>query len=277
MKLSYISLSLAAGSALVQAATICILQKRKLRSSFPLFFAYSIFGVVAAVVGVADYLYSCSGPYWYLYFALNALFIALEFGIMYEVIVSVLKPYSALIDLGTLLFRWAALFLLSAAALTAVATSGAESGRLVAAVTVTERSMRLMQCGLLMLFFLFEKRLGLSWRNPPISLGLGLGASAAFGLIVAYLRHTSTWGFIGILDNASYFAIVTFWACCFMLAETQRKSVLDSPSRLIFQRWNEALLASPFVGGNQAFAASESFLPSVERTVERVMSRKMSD
>jgi hypothetical protein len=45
---------------------------------------------------------------------------------------------------------------------------------------------------------------------------------------------------------------------------------------LIFQRWNEALISYQH-GGDLAFAPSESFLPSVERTVERVMARKMTN
>jgi hypothetical protein len=52
--------------------------------------------------------------------------------------------------------------------------------------------------------------------------------------------------------------------------------VLDSPSRLIFQRWNEALTTYS-VRGEMAFAASgvESFLPGVEQTVDRVLARKI--
>jgi hypothetical protein len=55
-----------------------------------------------------------------------------------------------------------------------------------------------------------------------------------------------------------------------------RSNVLESPRRLIFQRWNEALLTHS-VRGEMAFAGSgmESVLPGVEQTVERVLARKI--
>src|SRR5262249_3101999 len=166
----------------------------------------------------------------------------LEFGVMYEIFTNIVKPYSALVDLGRMLFRWAGAFLLIAALFVAAATVGPQSTKLFAAVTLVERSLRLIQCGFLLLFFLFERRLGLSWRTPSVSIALGLGTSAAVGLIVSYLRdHFTAATAMGFLDNASYLAIVIFWVTCFALPQPVRKNVLDSPSRLIFQRWNEAL------------------------------------
>ena len=77
----------------------------------------------------------------------------LEFGVLYELLVNALKPYSALIDLGKMLFRWAAVFLILAAFLTAFATTGSGNNKLVAASELLQRTVRLMQCGLLLLFF----------------------------------------------------------------------------------------------------------------------------
>jgi len=83
-------------------------------------------------------------------------------------------------------------------------------------------------------------------------------------------------GAINLLDNFSSTAIVVFWAVCLYLPEPQKRNVLDSPAKLIFQRWNEALMATPFASqGGAMVAQMDSFLPSVERTVERVMARKM--
>ncbi len=52
---------------------------------------------------------------------------------------------------------------------------------------------------------------------------------------------------------------------------------LNLLSKLIFQRWNEVLVSTPF--GSSAATASmghlDSFLPNVEQTVDRVMARKM--
>ena len=84
----------------------------------------------------------------------------LEFAVLYELLVNALKPYSALIDLGKMLFRWAAVFLVLAALLTALATTGSGSNKMVAACELLQRTVRLMQCGLLLLFLGWKSVLG---------------------------------------------------------------------------------------------------------------------
>ena len=273
----WLPVDLAIASALAQAFVAVLMYRRKLRSEFPMFFTYNIYGVFMVAVCLAVYAYSCCSPqYEYIYMATNTLLIGLEFMLMYEVIVNTLKPYSALIDLVKMLFRWAAVCLIVSALLTAAATGGPQGQKLFAAINIAEKSVRLLQCGLLLLFFFFERRLGLSWKTRSISIAIGLGVSAASGLIVAYLRGITDHPALGILDNASYLGIVVFWAYCFTLKQPERKTVLDSPSKLIFQRWNEALMASPFSGTpNMAMATADPFLPGVEKTVDRILSRKM--
>ena len=215
-----------------------------------------------------------------MYWVLNTILMLLEFGIMYEVFVHAVQPYAGLIDLAKMLFGWAALFLLLAASLTAFSTGGSHLLKCVAATAYLDRGLRMMQCGLLILFFLFEKRLGLSWRSYSVCTALGLGIVAASELSITFLRtEYPAWGLsLDLVANAVYFGTVLAWVACFRLPQPERKTVLDSPAKLIFQRWNDALLATPFANhGGTAVAQMDSFLPNVEKTVERVMARKMSN
>lgn len=278
-----VSTSLNVLAVLVQVSIVAMMMGRKIRAAFPLFFAYNIAASLVGMILIVSYTFlfsEHSHSYFWIYWGLNALIMAFEFGVMYEVFVSALKPYDGLIDLGKLLFRWAAVFLFIAAILTAIATNGGTGAKCVAAVALVERGIRLMQCGLLLLFFLFERRLGLSWRSRSVSIALGLGACSALTLCFAYMRmRAASWAVtLDLLDNVQYVAVAAFWAVCLYLPEPARKNVLDSPSKLIFQRWNEALMASPFSASTNLALASnglDCFLPSVERTVERVLSRKM--
>jgi hypothetical protein len=279
----WIPVGLAIASAMAQLLILGILIKKKLRSDFRIFFTYNVVAVLMTAVSVITYIWLClscspggADAYNYVYWTVNASFMVLEFGVMYEVFANIVKPYSALIDLGKMLFRWAGVFLLIGALVTAIATVGPQSSKLFAAMTLMERSLRLMQCGLLLLFFLFERRLSLSWLSPNVSIALGLGTAAGIGLIISYLRSRNpTSVALGLFDNAAYLAVVIFWATCLALPQAHRKNVLDSPSRLIFQRWNEALQATPLVHGKgTALASVESFLPGIEKTVDRVMARK---
>lgn len=260
----------------VQAFTLRILNQRKLRSDFPVFFRYSVFCTIGCAITLIPFVVSCP-QYFYVYWVLTAITMILEFGVLYELLVNALKPYSALIDLGKMLFRWAAVFLILAALLTAFATAGSGNNKIIAASELLQRTVRLMQCGLLLLFFGLEKRLGLSWRTHSMSIALGLGIYAGVDLSTTYLidRLPALTGVFQILTNLVYLGAASLWAYSLAKPEPARSNVLDSPSRLIFQRWNEALNTYS-VRGEMAFASgAESFLPGVEQTVERVLARKI--
>ena len=276
----FVSMAAVLLTSAMQAFLFGILAKKGLRKTFPLFSyyiaAYAVSNIVLTVADIA------SGPasilYFYLYWILNTVLMLLGFGIMYEVFVHAVKPYSGLIDLAKMLFGWAALFLLLAAGLTAFSTAGSHVDRCIAATAYLERGLLLMQCGLLILFFIFERRLGLAWRSHSVCIALGLGVAAAAQLSGTFLStHYPAWGVtIDLVCNVVNLGIVVMWLACFKLPQPQRKNVLDSPSRLIFQRWNEALL-SYGARGEMAIQANsmESFLPGVEQTVDRVLARKM--
>ena len=202
----------------------------------------------------------------------------LEFGVLYELLVNALKPYSALIDLGKMLFRWAAVFLVLARFLPHSPPPGPETTRWLPRSELLQRTVRLMQCGLLLLFFGLEKRLGLSWRTHSMSIAMGLGIYAGVDLSTTYLidRLPALAGAFQIFTNLVYLGATSLWAYSLAKPEPARSNVLDSPRRLIFQRWNEALLTHT-VRGEMAFASGgmESFLPGVEQTVDRVLARKI--
>lgn len=265
--------------AAVQGFTLRIMRNRKMLSDFPVFFRYSAFCAVASLVSLLPYVLYCSSDlYFYGYWVITTGTMVLEFAVLYELLVNALKPYAALIDLGKMLFRWAAVFLILAALLTAFATAGSGNSKLIAASDLLQRTVRLMQCGLLLLFFGLEKRLGLSWRTHSMSIALGLGVYAGIDLSTSYLidRVPAMTNALHILTNLVYLGASSLWAYSLANAEPARGNVLDSPRRLIFQRWNEALLTHS-VRGEMAFASSgvESFLPGVEQTVERVLARKI--
>lgn len=278
MNMSLQQLIPSAGALLFQIALLRIFVKRNLKARFPVFFYFLGLEALTLVTVLVIGPHLPSKVYFYVYWGLNALLMVLTFGVLFEVFVNTLKPFSGLIDLGKLLFAWAAGFLLIASVLTAIATTGHQSEKLCAAMNLVARSVGLMQCGLLFLFLLFEKRLGLSWRNNGMTIALALGTSAALDLISSLVsERVPAWSSaLSTFDAFSYMAVFGFWLVMFAIPEPARKSVQDSPMRLIFQRWNDTLLSTPFVSQNNlAMASMDSFLPNVESTVERVMARKM--
>ena len=271
----FITLAIVAGA--IQGFTLRILNQRKLRTEFPVFFRYSAICIATYILSLVPYIFFCP-QFFYVYWVLTGITMVFEFWVLYELLVNALKPYSALIDLGKMLFRWAAVFLVLAALLTAFATAGSGNNKMIAAMELLQRTVRLMQCGLLLLFFGLEKRLGLSWRTHSMSIALGLGIYAGVDLSTTYLidRLPALTVVFQTLTTLVYLSAASLWAYSLAKPEPARGNVLDSPRRLIFQRWNEALLTHT-VRGEMAFAGSgmESFLPGVEQTVERVLARKI--
>lgn len=259
----------------LQIAVVTIMVTRKFRSVFPMFFAFTALSLTILLLQVA----LVSHLNFYLYWILEGAKTVLSFAIVYEVFVHILKSYPALVDLGKLLFRWAFVFLAIASFLTAFATEGTEVTKAVAAICLLEKASQLMMCGLMLLFILFEGRLGLSWRSPAVAIVLGFGVNASLVLAKSFVEgrfHDAMYA-LDIATAMVCVAIYGGWFACFALPQPERRTAQDSPTRLILQRWNEALMATPLVPrrGQVTFAPVESFLPGVEQTVERVMARKM--
>lgn len=262
----------------LQVAILRLMIRRKLRSQFPGFFYYVGFNALATI------LFQVFGrwfphEYAFVYWAATAISMLLCFWIFYEVFITILKPYTALIDLGKLLFRWAIIFLLIGSFVTALSTAGSGYSRICAVILLLEHCIQLMQCGMLLLLLTFDSRLGLSWRSSGLSIGFGVGVFAAWDLTITYVaaHFPQQQHLFDVLNGFISVGSYSYWAAVLAFPEPARKSVLDSPSRLIFQRWNDALLASPLVRrSNEVGLPVESFLPGVERAVERVMARRIS-
>lgn len=275
--LGWISVGLGLVIAVARLVILAYLAKQgRSDSEFSTFRAWMVLGSLIVFLGLPALFFASCQQYFYVYWVLGFLYLILEFGVIYELAVNALKPYSALIDLAKLVFTWALAFLLIVASITAITTVGNHTTKSYAVVAVLERSLRLIESGILLLFFLFQNRLGLSWLSKNLSIALGLGITAIVDLVCSYCKANFP-NQLNLIDSAYsllFIGVLTYWTYCFVYnKETQKSNVLNSPNRLIFQRWNEALVG--YQQGDFAFAPSESFLPSVERTVERVMARKM--
>jgi len=260
----------------MEITVMALMIKRKLRASYPLFFSFLGLNILTIVTVLPVYFYA-SSQYFNVYWSATTVLMLLGFAVLYEVFINVLKPFSAVIDLAKMLFGWAALFLLLAAFLTALVTTGPNARKLVMAVDLCDRCVHLMQCGLLMLLILFEKRLNFSWRNSGMCIALGLGANAAIDLVVSYgqSHFPALTTRFDALNNIAFIAILAFWALRLKTTESAPATAASSPSRVILQRWNDALISYKY--GDLALSSSsvDSFLPGVEKTVERVLARKI--
>jgi hypothetical protein len=80
---------------------------------------------------------------------------------------------------------------------------------------------------------------------------------------------------LDLANGIVFTAVLCFWAVRLYAREAAPKTAANSPSRLIIQRWNDALIS--YRQGDLAMSSvgMNSFLPGVEQTVDRVLARKM--
>jgi|SRR5579884_782478 len=242
--------------------------KRKLYRNFPYFFAYIVAQLLIFAALFPAYLMDASTFYFFAYWATTAMSVALGFKVIHEIFLDIFRPYYTLKDLGSVLFKWAGLvMLLVAGVMSASSRVGPnDPDPLIQAILTLQRSVRVVQCGLVFFLLVFSKYLGISWKQRSFGIALGFGGFATIELCVIAL---CSGGYISqmTLNLANMWAynlaIVSWIAYCFMNSPARERS----ETLLKSQRWEQSLtdLQHP--------EASDSLIPIFEGMVERAFSR----
>lgn len=184
---------------------------------------------------------------------------------IHEIFLDVLRPYPNLKDLGTLMFKWAALVMfLVAMVVTAASQSGTDTP-LAQAVIIVQRCVRVTQCGLILFLLFFSRHLGVSWKQPSFGIALGFGGFASVELIGLALVsggqiHPPT---LSLINTTAYSLAILTWMGYMSLKATSQAS---SAKVLMSQRWDEGLSDARHP------AAGDSLIPMFEQMVDRAFS-----
>src|ERR1700688_5125169 len=122
---------------------------RRLHRTFPVFFAYVIFQVLNFLVLFPIYKFGSTTAYFYAYWISMAISLAIGFKVIHEVFLDVFRPYHTLKDLGTVLFKWAAVVMLLVAVGVTASSQGGGGSPLVQAGIIGHPCVRGFQWGLL--------------------------------------------------------------------------------------------------------------------------------
>jgi hypothetical protein len=255
-----------------------VIVRRKMRQKFPYFFAYAIFQVISFGVQFSTYHSSNRYAYFIAYWTLAALSVGLGFAVIYEVFTDIFRPFEGLRDLGTVLFRWAAAVLVVASALMVLITPGSKGNVdiVLGCVVALERSVRIMQCGLVLLMILCAPYLGLQWRHRVFGIGTGFGLLAAIDLIaVAVLGRlglsAQSQMYYNLAKMAAYNIAGLTWCTYFLRSEPARGPALQlAPS----ERWNFAL--SAVMHPESSSPSLPLIMGVVDRAFEKINERRGS-
>src|SRR6202049_1960783 len=250
---------------LLQSVLAVILWRRKMRKQFPVFFVFLLaqvlnFSVIFPLWLAGNYvLYFI--PFW-LGEAINAV---LGFKVIHEIFIDVFRPYHTLKDLGTLLFKWAGVVMLLVSVVVAFSNSFDESP-LIHALSTLQRSVRVVQFGLILFLILFSRFLGVSRKQVSFGISLGFGLFAAVELMLMALNSG---GFVrqrnlNLVNMVTLILAILVW-CGYSLS---RKAVrVAAVNHLQTQRWEQGL------ADLQPPVLSDSLIPMFEGMVERAFSR----
>jgi len=267
---SNLQLALWVAHPVLQLAVAAIMFRRKQHKVFPVFFSYVVSQVLVFVIEFPLYKWADYSTYFYAYWTCAAISLAIGFKVIHEIFLDVFQPYHTLKDLGSVLFKWAALVMVLVAFVVAAGSTTTDQGPIVQAVSMVGRCVRVIQCGLILFLLLFSGYLGVSWKQQSFGMALGFGGFAAVELAMATLRAGGRVSLVHLnfaIMVAYNCAIVVWFAYSFSKSPAREKSA----QLLIPTRWDRSLYDV------QRPAGGDSLIPMFEGMVERAFSRTQSN
>lgn len=264
MRLHLIDYILWYATPFLMTAVAVSMYRRKLHHEFPFFFNYVLFEVLSFAV---EFPLRNWVNYYYVYWTCSALCIIVTFAVLQEIFNDAFRPYEALRDLSVILFRWCALVVLLVAGMWAITSWRANQiDNITNGIYLVDRSVRMMQCGLVFFMLLFSEYLGISRRNVLFGISVGFGFFAAINMLVmTALTHQTVIGKSNLsrINSAAYLTSALVWLAYTALPAKARVTVKQSGAAS--QKWNYAL------DDARNAPPAESLLDTMDQTVERLL------
>ena len=263
VKSTNIALWLWCAHPILQSVVAVALWRRGLHKKFPVFFTYLLAHI--AIFLATFPLRANYDWYFWVFWLGEAVTAVLGFKVIHEIFLDVFRPYQQLKDLGTVVFQWAFVVMLLVSVVVAFSNSF-NRDPLVHAVITLQRSVRLVQFGLILFLLLFSRFLGVSRRQLSFGIALGFGFFAGLELM---LLAVAFGGFLtkedfNLVNMAAYNLSVVIWIG-YSLARSEARQSAANP--LQTQRWEQGL------ADIQHPVPADSLIPMFENMVERAISR----
>lgn len=223
-----------------------IMFHRRLYKKFPIFFAYTIYETIEFLLLFLAYKSGASllSPvYRYIYVPTLLGSAALRFGIIQEIFNNVFHGYPRLEAIATTSIRWVTGLLVVVAIGLVFYSSASAPENLMVGVRLLERSVNIIQVGLLLFLFLFSRLFGLSWRSYTFGVALGFAVFASAEIIAWTLALTSpnehSKDLLDLLSTGAYHISVLVWIGYLLAAEkTVHRPTYHFPD---IERWTNEL------------------------------------
>ncbi|MGZ4814946.1 MAG: hypothetical protein ACXVZV_06040 [Terriglobales bacterium] len=227
----------------LQITIAAVMLRRRLYLQARYFFAYIIWQTFSVAV---LYAVVCTAPRsyrFYGYWINNTVTVILGMAIVIEIFNRIFAPYENIRHMARILFTWAAVLLVALSGGLLFYQHTEYSGPLLTFLLVTERSVRVVQLGLILVLFAITKYLHLRWRNYLFGIALGFGFYALITLVVLVVRMTYGKPVMVMADlvwGTAYCAAVLIWTMYVLQPEVAKVPIVSLPSHEL-EKWDEAL------------------------------------
>jgi hypothetical protein len=227
-------------AAVLKVTMAVLLTTKKFYRRFPIFYAYAVYSTALTTSLFAARI---SYPaYFYTFWVGRILDVVLEFAVIYEIFAKLFADYDALRRITSVLFKWTAAALLLVATLLATAPS-ADASRLISTILIAERSIAVIQTGLLVFLFIFASSFGISWRHYLFGISAGFGVLGTIKLADLSIRTQiggSANNIFNVVQIAGYIVAAGIWLSYLVAREPESPRVTSMPSTNL-EAWNHAL------------------------------------
>jgi hypothetical protein len=218
--------------------------QRKSYRDCPLFFAYILEQLIR--FGVLFYCYQLhlQARYFQAYAGFQAVEAILQIGVVCELFSDVFRPYEGIRQIGPSILRWASVFFLFSAILVAAYSTGADSYKYLGQMFAMERSVEIVQAGLLLFLALASSLLALEWKFQTLWIAVGFGLFTSVNLIAYTIRFQSGMSSqpaLSLLSNGGYTFAVLCWVRAFYFLPEGAAPPGQPPAEWDVQSWNRAL------------------------------------
>lgn len=217
--------------------------RRRLYLDFPIFFSYAIYEIVQFLFLFAM-AHFARGQYVYAFSVTLLVSIALRFGVIEEVSKDLFREYRLLNVVTRRSLQWTKGLLALIGIVCAVYAPGANTFRLIGGLTVVNRGVAIIQCGLLVFLLCFSRLLGLSWRGYAFGIAFGLGILSSVDLATSAIRAELTgesWGqLLNLVTMGAYLVCVSVWLR-YLLAPERKPALLPDVPHDEVENWSKEL------------------------------------
>jgi hypothetical protein len=232
-----------------QFVILIVMVRRGLVRRMPWFLTYTAWVMMSSLVILPFYLQSrarrvVTPGYFYTSWTADAVSVVLGFLVVYEIFCQVFQPYEAFRRLAPTLFRWCGVALLLLGSAAAFLSSPDRTLKVVAGLVVLDRTLRIVQVGLLLLVLITSRYLRMAWKREVLGVALGFGMYAAVAVVCATLQAQNgavAYYALGMVSATAYTCAVMIWAAYFLLPQPAVEPAKVVPKTTEVEQWNQAL------------------------------------